>query len=53
MLFQTYSIHATRGLLTGLSPSRDNVFYYDLGKTMAEIRYYYGQPQCRTVAVFS
>ena len=39
VLFQTYSIHATRGLLTGLSPSRDNVFYYDLGKTMAEIRY--------------
>ena len=39
VLFQTYSIHATRGLLTGLSPSRDNVFYYDLGKTMDEIRY--------------
>ena len=39
VLFQTYSIHATRGLLTGLAPSRDNVFYYDLGKTMDEIRY--------------
>lgn len=37
ILFQTYGIHATRGLLTGLSPSRDNVFYYDLGKTMKEI----------------
>ena len=38
VLFQTYSIHATRGLLTGLSPSRDNVFYYSLGKTMESIR---------------
>lgn len=37
ILFQTYGIHATRGLLTGLSPSRDQVFYYDLGKTMKEI----------------
>lgn len=38
ILFQTYGIHATRGLLTGLSPARDNVFYYDLGKTVADIR---------------
>ena len=37
VLFQTYSIHATRGLLTGLTPSRDNVFYYSLGKTMDSI----------------
>lgn len=38
VLFQTYSVHATRGLLTGLKPSRDNVFYYDLGKSMSQIR---------------
>lgn len=37
ILFQTYSVHATRGLITGLTPSRDNVFYYNLGKTMEEI----------------
>ena len=37
ILFQTYSVHATRGLLTGLTPARDNVFYYSLGKTMKEI----------------
>lgn len=37
VLFQTYSVHATRGLLTGLTPSRDNVFYYSLGKTMEDI----------------
>lgn len=38
ILFQTYSVHATRGLLTGLTPSRDNVFYYSIGKTMDSIR---------------
>lgn len=36
VLFHTYSVHATRGLLTGLTPSRDNVFYYSLGKTMTD-----------------
>ncbi len=38
VLFQTYSVHATRGLLTGLTPSRDNVCYYSSGKTLQEIR---------------
>ena len=37
VLFQTYSIHATRGLLTNLTPSRDNIFYYTLGKTMKDV----------------
>lgn len=36
ILFHTYSVHATRGLLTGLAPARDNIFYYSLGKTMAD-----------------
>jgi len=36
ILFHTYSVHATRGLLTGLAPARDNVFYYSLGKTMTD-----------------
>ncbi|MBO5953773.1 MAG: ABC transporter substrate-binding protein [Oscillospiraceae bacterium] len=36
ILFQSYSIHATRGLLTGLTPSRDNVFYYSTGRTMTD-----------------
>ena len=34
ILFSTYSVHATRGLLTGLNPSRDNVFYYSLDKDL-------------------
>ena len=34
ILFRSYSIYATRGLLSDLTPSRDNIFYYSLGKTM-------------------
>lgn len=34
VLFRSYAVYATRGLLTGLTPARDNVFYYSLGKTM-------------------
>ena len=36
VLFSSYSVFATRGLVTGLKPSRDNVFYYSRGKTMEE-----------------
>lgn len=34
ILFQSYAIYATRGLLTGLTPARENVFYYSLNKSM-------------------
>lgn len=34
ILFRSYAIYAERGLLTGLTPARDSVFYYSLGKTM-------------------
>ncbi len=37
ILFHSYSVHSTRGLLTGLAPARDNVFYYSLGKSTAGI----------------
>ncbi len=37
ILFQSYAVYATRGLLTGLTPSRDNVFYYDMGLSMKDI----------------
>lgn len=36
LLFHTYSIHATRGLLTGLEPARDNIFHYTLGRTLKD-----------------
>jgi peptide/nickel transport system substrate-binding protein len=38
VLFQNYAIFTTRGELTGLTPARDNIFYYSLGKTMADAR---------------
>lgn len=34
VLFHSYAVYATRGLLTELEPSRDNVFFYSLGKSM-------------------
>ncbi len=34
ILTRSYAIYATRGLLTDLTPSRDCVFYYSLGKTL-------------------
>ncbi len=33
VLFRSYAIYAERGLLTGLTPARDSVFWYSLGKT--------------------
>lgn len=36
ILFYNYAIYATRGLLTDLQPSRDNVFFYTLGRTDAD-----------------
>ena len=38
ILFRSYAVYATRGLLTGLTPSRDNVFYYSLGRSMEKAR---------------
>ena len=34
VLFGYYTVYAERGLFDNLSPARDNVFYYSLGKTM-------------------
>lgn len=38
ILFGTYAVYAKRGLLPGLDPSRDNVFFYKLNKTMESIQ---------------
>lgn len=40
VLFSVYSVHATRGLLTGLTPARDNVFFYTRGITMKDALFY-------------
>lgn len=38
VMFGYYAVYAQRGLMPDLSPSRDNVFYYSLGKTMEGIQ---------------
>lgn len=37
ILFRSYGVYAERGLISGLEPSRDNVFYYSTGKTLDDI----------------
>lgn len=44
VLFHSYAVYATRGLLTGLAPARDNVFFYSIGKTMKECLGTYADP---------
>lgn len=36
ILFRSYAVYATRGLVTDLTPARDNIFYYCLDKTMED-----------------
>ncbi|MBE6934816.1 MAG: ABC transporter substrate-binding protein [Ruminococcaceae bacterium] len=38
ILFRSYAIYGRRGMFSLLSPSRDNIFFYTLGKTMETIR---------------
>ena len=37
ILFYNNAVYATRGLLTDLQPVRDNVFFYTLGRTDADV----------------
>jgi hypothetical protein len=38
ILFRSYAIYATRGLVSQLNPARDNMFYYSIGKTLADAK---------------
>ena len=38
ILFRSYAVYADRGLADGMEPSRDNVFYYSMGKSLEEAR---------------
>ncbi len=38
ILVRSDAVYGRRGCLSGLSPSRDTIFYYTLGKTMADAR---------------
>lgn len=36
ILFQSYAVYGKRDHFSGLSPARDNIFFYSLGKTMED-----------------
>jgi peptide/nickel transport system substrate-binding protein len=36
VLFRSYAIYATRGVVTDLTPARDHIFYYSTGRTLAD-----------------
>ena len=38
VLFRSYAVYAARGLAGDLEPSRDNVFWYSMGKSMEDAR---------------
>lgn len=38
ILFRNYAIFADRGVVPNLTPSRDNLFYYSTGKTLADAK---------------
>lgn len=38
ILFSTHTVFASRGVLSDLAPSRDNVFFYTRGRTMADAK---------------
>ncbi len=35
--FLNYAVYADRGLITKMIPARDNIFYYDLGKSLDDV----------------
>ncbi len=38
ILFRSYAVYANRGLLSNIQPSRDQAFFYTIGKTMEDVR---------------
>lgn len=36
ILFRSYAVYASRGLLTDLQPARDNIFCYSIGRTLED-----------------
>lgn len=36
--FLNYAVYADRGLMSDMAPARENIFYYDLGKTLADVK---------------
>ena len=45
VVFRNYAVYANRGVVENLAPARDNLFYYDLGKTVSDVRKVYVVPE--------
>ena len=37
VVFRSYAVYATRGLMTQLQPARDNLFCYSIGKSLTDV----------------
>ena len=44
VVFRNYAVYANRGVVESLAPARDNLFYYDLGKSLADVQKEYVVP---------
>ena len=38
VLFRSYAVYADRGLAGDMEPSRDNVFYYSMGRSISDVK---------------
>ena len=45
VVFRNYAVYANRGVVEDMSPARDNLFYYDLGKTLMDVKKEYVEPE--------
>ena len=45
VVFRNYAVYANRGVVEDMFPARDNLFYYDLGKTLMDVKKEYVEPE--------
>ena len=45
VVFRNYAVYANRGVVEDLAPARDNLFYYDLGKSLQDVQKEYAVPE--------
>ena len=45
VVFRNYAVYANRGVVEDLAPARDNLFYYDLGRSLQDVQKEYAVPE--------
>ena len=45
VVFRNYAVFANRGVVENMAPARDNLFYYDLGKSLKDVQKTYVTPE--------